>query len=68
MIYISGLGVYGNPGESTIDETHPYNPDTNFVKIRLDAQKFLEEGCKERGINFCNGTFWRCLWCRGMVL
>ena len=57
IIYISGLGVYGNPGENTIDETHPYNPDTNFVKIRLDAQKFLEEECKEKGINFATVHF-----------
>ena len=52
IIYISGLGVYGNPGNNPIDESNPYNPDTNFVKIRLEAQKFLEEKCKEKGINF----------------
>lgn len=51
IIYISGLGVYGSP-ETSIDESHSYNPDTSFVKIRLQAQKFLEEQCKDRGINF----------------
>ena len=52
MVYISGLGVYGDPGDKTIDESSPYNPNTKFVKIRLDAQKYLEEKCKENGINF----------------
>ncbi len=46
------MGVYGNPGDNPIDESNPYNPDTNFVKIRLEAQRFLEEKCKEKGINF----------------
>ena len=52
IIYISGLGVYGDPKGITVDETFPYSPMNNFVKIRLDAQKFLESECKERGINF----------------
>ena len=51
MIYISGLGVYGDPGNSIVDESFPYNPTTDFVKIRLEAQKFLEKNCKELGIN-----------------
>jgi len=51
LIYISGLGVYGEPGDSIVNEKTPYNPTTDFVKIRLDAQKFLEENCKELGIN-----------------
>jgi len=52
IIYISGLGVYGDPKGMTIDETSPYSPTNDFVKIRLDAQKFLESKCKEMGINF----------------
>lgn len=52
LIYISGLGVYGEPGDSIVDEKTLYNPNTDFVKIRLDAQKFLEKNCKEIGINF----------------
>jgi nucleoside-diphosphate-sugar epimerase len=51
MIYISGLGVYGETGDKIVDESTPYNPTTDFVKIRLDAQKFLEKNCKEMGIN-----------------
>ncbi|NIM25332.1 MAG: NAD-dependent epimerase/dehydratase family protein [Nitrosopumilaceae archaeon] len=52
LIYISGLGVYGDPGDKIVDENFPYNPDTNFVKIRLEAQKFLEKNCNDLGINF----------------
>ena len=52
IIYISGLGVYGDPGQKIIDESHSFNPDTKFVKIRLEAQKHLEKQCLENGINF----------------
>lgn len=52
MIYISGLGVYGDPGDKIVDEGFPYDPKTDFAKIRLDAQKFLEENCKSAGIDF----------------
>jgi nucleoside-diphosphate-sugar epimerase len=52
LIYISGLGVYGEPGDVIVNEKTPYNPTTDFVKIRLEAQKFLEKNCKELGINF----------------
>ena len=52
LIYISGLGVYGDPEGQIVDESFPYNPDTSFVKIRLEAQKFLEKNCSDLGINF----------------
>ena len=52
LVYISGLGVYGDPVGRTIDESYPYSPDTNFAKTRLDAQKFLEDMCKENKISF----------------
>ena len=52
MVYISGLGVYGETGDTVVDESFPYNPNTDFVKIRLEAQKFLEENCKNAGIDF----------------
>ena len=52
IIYISGLGVYGETGEKIIDENQKYNPNTNFVKIRLDAEKYLEEKTLENKINF----------------
>ena len=37
IIYASGLGVFGDPN-GTVDEQSPIKPDTDFVKIRLDAQ------------------------------
>ena len=52
ITYISGLGVYGETQDTIVDESFPYNPNTDFVKIRLEAQKFLEKNCKEIGINF----------------
>ena len=51
IIYASGLGVFGNP-KCIVDEQSPIKPDTDFVKIRLDAQKFLEDSCKENNIGF----------------
>lgn len=51
ITYISGLGVYGET-QDIVDESFPYNPNTDFVKIRLEAQRFLEKNCKELGINF----------------
>lgn len=52
ITYISGLGVYGETQDDIVDESFPYNPNTDFVKIRLEAQRFLEKNCKELGINF----------------
>ncbi len=52
VIYVSGLGVYGDPGDKIVDEGFPYNPNTNFVKTRLEAQNYLQQNCQELGINF----------------
>jgi len=52
VIYVSGLGVFGDPGEKTIDESSPRNPNTKFVKIRLEAEKYLETKCQDSGIGF----------------
>ena len=52
IIYASGLGVFGNPNNSIVNEGSKIQPDTDFVKIRLEAQKFLEDSCKENDINF----------------
>jgi nucleoside-diphosphate-sugar epimerase len=52
ITYISGLGVYGETQDKIVNESFPYNANTDFVKIRLDAQMFLEKNCKELGINF----------------
>ncbi len=52
FLYVSGLGVYGDTGDKTVDESFPYCPTTEFVKTRLEAQKFLETSCNELGIGF----------------
>jgi len=52
IIYISGLGVYGEPGDKIINEEQKYNPNTNFVKIRLDAEKYLKDNSLKNYIDF----------------
>jgi len=52
IIYISGLGVYGEPGDKIINEEQKYNPNTNFVKIRLDAEKYLIDNSLKNDIDF----------------
>ena len=52
LVYISGLGAFGDPGEKKIDENTPLNPNTFYTKIRLEAQLFLEKKCKENSIHF----------------
>ena len=52
IIYISGLGVYGETGEVIVDENQKYNPNTDFVKIRLDAEKYLKEHSDKHKIDF----------------
>ena len=52
IIYISGLGVYGETGETIVNENQKYNPNTNFVKIRLDAEKFLKDNTFKNKIDF----------------
>ena len=52
LVYVSGLGVFGDPGDVTIDENTPLKPHTNYTKIRLEAQKYLETKCKENSIHF----------------
>ncbi|MBC8250137.1 MAG: NAD(P)-dependent oxidoreductase, partial [Candidatus Nitrosopelagicus sp.] len=49
VIYASGLGVFGNTNE-VVTENSLIQPDTDFVKIRLEAQRFLEKSCKENNI------------------
>ena len=52
MIYVSGLGVYGDVGDKVIEDTQSYDPNTKFVKIRVEAQRFLEAECKQNAIDF----------------
>lgn len=52
FIYVSGLGVFGDPKNSTVDENSSLQPNTEYAKTRLEAQKFLESNCKEKSIDF----------------
>ena len=50
LVYISGLGVFGDSKDKIIDECTSLNPHTNYAKIRLEAQQYLEAKCKEYSI------------------
>lgn len=52
LVYVSGLGVFGEPNNITVDEGTPLKPHTDYAKIRLDAQLYLETKCKENSIHF----------------
>ena len=52
LVYTSGLGVFGDADENLIDENSPLNPHTDYTKIRLEAQRYLESHCKENSIPF----------------
>lgn len=52
FVYVSGLGAFGDTKESMIDENTNPNPNTDYAKIRLEAQKYLEDNCQQNGIPF----------------
>lgn len=52
FVHVSGLGIFGDPKEKTVDENSNPNPNTEYAKIRFEAQKYLEEACKQQGIPF----------------
>jgi len=52
LVYVSGLGAFGDPGEKIINEKTQLNPNTDYTKIRLEAQQFLEKKCKDNSIHF----------------
>lgn len=52
LVYVSGLGVFGDTKNKIVDESFGLSPNTEYAKTRLEAQKFLAEGCKQNGIAF----------------
>lgn len=52
FVYVSGLGVFGDTKGKEIDEDTPLNPNTDYAKIRVEAEQYLEENCKQFGIPF----------------
>ncbi len=51
VVYISGLTVFDSKYED-IDENTVLNPDTYFTKLRVMAQRYLEEQCRENKIEY----------------
>ena len=51
IVYVSGLTVFDIKYEQ-IDENTPINPDTYYTKLRVMAQRYLEEQCKEYKIKY----------------
>lgn len=51
FIYISGVAVF-EPKAGQINEDSKKSADTEFVKLRLEAEQYLRENCKKSGINF----------------
>ena len=49
IVYVSGLTVFDSKYEE-IDESTPINPDTYYTKLRVMAQRYLEEQCKANDI------------------
>ena len=52
FVYVSGLGVFGDVGNQIINEKTPLKPHTDYSKIRLEAQHYLESNCKKNSIPF----------------
>ncbi len=51
VVYVSGLGVFGH-SDQVIDESTEKNPDTEFARIRLAAERHMEKKCREASIGF----------------
>jgi nucleoside-diphosphate-sugar epimerase len=71
IIYASGLGVFGST-DGVVNEQSLIKPDTDFVKIRLEAQKFLENSCKNSNIGFSvcyfGDVYGNASWFREMIV
>lgn len=52
FVHVSGLGAFGDQKGNTIDENTNPDPNTDYAKIRLEAQKYLEDNCRQNGIPF----------------
>lgn len=51
IVYVSGLTVFDSIYDN-IDENTPINPDTFYTKLRVKAQRYLEEQCRKNKIDF----------------
>ncbi len=51
IVYVSGLTVFDSK-YNNIDEETPINPDTYYTKLRVMAQKYLQDQCKQNKIEY----------------
>ena len=51
LVFISTVAVYGCECGKLIDETHPLDGDTPYADSKKQAEKYLANWCKERGVN-----------------
>ncbi|QMU53645.1 MAG: NAD-dependent epimerase/dehydratase family protein [Nitrosopumilus sp.] len=51
IVYVSGLTVFDSQYEN-IDENTLINPDTYYTKLRVMAQRYLEEHCLQNTIEY----------------
>ena len=51
IVYVSGLTVFDSKYDN-IDEGTPINPDTYYTKLRVMAQKYLQDQCKQNKIDY----------------
>ncbi len=54
FIYVSGAAIFSRPAEGgmVIDEGSPKSADTEYVRIRLEAERFLRDSCRDSGVDF----------------
>ena len=53
FVYISTLGVYGEPKYFPVNEDHPTYPIEPYAASKLAAENFIMGYCKSRKLNYC---------------
>ena len=51
FVFISTVAVYGCDRGELIDETHPLRGDSPYADSKKQAEEYLTNWCKERGVN-----------------
>lgn len=51
IVYVSGLAIFDSKNIE-INEDSPINPDTLFTQLRVKAEEFLAEECKNNNIRY----------------
>jgi len=50
FVFISTVAVYGVEQGENITETHPLNGDTPYAKSKMEAEQFLTNWCRTKGV------------------